>query len=336
VLLIGAGVASVANTQSNYLSRGVLYVESQTLLSKLTGTDTGANTFLTPAQDASSRLNSLLGTDDFVRSIIERAGLKTAVDSGLLSIDQVRGSIGTNPASANTLHVSGSSRDPQVAARVAKATIDGFIQWVIDASISDSTRAEKFLNDLAQAYKTDLDASSAALDKFTLANPEPRSADRTSEFQRLQSEVDTARDRYQTTLSKAEDARLNREQARGNVEGRLRLVDAPTIPTTSTFSRVKLVMQVALFAFLGVALSGVAVFVGTITNKSLRSADEIRDRLGVPLLAMIPESRFAAMAARADLMVDSPPGRRRLRRTKSKKQAEKEQRQHTKDQHADY
>jgi hypothetical protein len=256
-----------------------------------------------------------------------------------LSLDQVRGSIGTNPSSANTLHVSGSSRDPQVAARVARATIDGFIQWVIDASISDSTAAEKFLNELAESYKRDCDAASAALEKFLLANPQPvvgtLPADKLSELARLQSEVETVGDRYHTTLSKAEDARLNSAQARSNVEGRLRLVDAPTVPTTSTFSRVKLVMQLALFTFLGVALSGVAVFVGTITNKSLRTADEIRDRLGVPLLAIIPESRFAAMAARADLMADAPPGRRRLRRTKSKKEADKEQRQHTKDQYAD-
>jgi hypothetical protein len=311
-----------------------LYVESQTLLSKLTGTDTGANTFLTPAQDASSRLNSLLGTDQFIRSIIERAGLKAAVDGGLLSVDQVRGSIGTDPSSANTLRVSGSSHDPQVAASVAMATIEGFVQWVIDASISDSAAAEKFLNDLAGTYKSDLDAASAALEKFTIANPEPvvgtRSAEKLSELQRLQNDVDAARDRYQTTLSKAEDARLSSAQARSNVEGRLRLVDAPTVPTASTFSKVKLVTQLALFAILGMALSAAAVFVGTITNKSFRSADEIRDRLGVPLLAILPESRFAAMAARGDLMADAPPLRRR-QLNKLNRAAKREQRQRTKD-----
>ena len=341
VLLIGAGGASVANTKSKYLSSGVLYVESQTLLSKLTGTDTGTNTFLTPAQDASSRLNSLLGTDEFIRSIIERAGLKGAVDSGLLSLNQVRGSIGTDPSSANTLRISGSSPDPQVAAIIAKATIDGFVQWVIDASISDSAAAEKFLNDLALTYKSDLDTANAALTRFNGANPEPivgnRPSAQASEFQRLQNDADAARERYQTTLSRAEDARLSSAQARSNVEGRLRLVDAPTVPTASTFSKVKLVTQFALFAILGMALSAAAVFVGTITNKSFRSADEIRERLGVPLLAIIPESRYAFIAARADVMVDLASLRRRQRRRLAKlnREANEEQRQRAKDEHAE-
>ena len=35
LLLIGVGVESVATAQSKYVSKGVLYVESETLLSKL-------------------------------------------------------------------------------------------------------------------------------------------------------------------------------------------------------------------------------------------------------------------------------------------------------------
>jgi uncharacterized protein involved in exopolysaccharide biosynthesis len=340
VLLIGLGSASVANAKSQYLSSGVLYVESQTLLSKLTGTDTGANTFLTPAQDASSRLNSLLGTDEFIRTIIDRAGLRDAVNAGLLSIDQVRGSIGTSTSSANTLRVGGSSLDPHVAASVAKATIDSFIQWVIDSSVKDSDKAEEVLNALAQTYKADADAANAALARFVSANPEPivgYPAAQQSEIQRLQNDFETASDRYSSTLSKAEDARLNSAQARSNVEGRLRLVDAPTVPTVSTFSLVKVVMRLAMFATLGLALSAAAVFVGTVTDKSIRGADEIRERLGVPLLAVIPDSRFAAVAAHAD-MVDSAPMRRGQRRRLAKRHrgANEDERQRPKDEHAQF
>lgn len=300
VLLTGLGVASAATAKSKYFSHGVLYVESQTLLSKLTGTDSGANNaYLTPAQDADARLSSLIGTDEFIRSIIDRSGLTDAVQGGLVTLDQVRGSIAVSPSSANTLRVSGSSLNPQVAFAVAKATIDSFKQWVIDASLSDSATAEQFLTSLAETYKADRDTKKAAFDAYTKAFPEPpvgtRAQDKQIEVERLNSELKAADTRYSDTLSKAEDARLSSAQTRSNVEGRLRLVDAPVVPTVSSFSKVKLVLQMAMFVFLGLALSAIAVFVGTITDKSLRSAEEVRRRLGVPLLAVVPESRGAVV-----------------------------------------
>ena len=91
-------------------------------------------------------MTSLIGTDEFIRSIIERAGLTDLVNGGLLTVDGVRASIGTAADSANTLRVSG-LRAPTRKLRSdwRRRSIDSFIQWVIDASLSDSATAEKFL-----------------------------------------------------------------------------------------------------------------------------------------------------------------------------------------------
>jgi hypothetical protein len=316
------GVASAASAKSKYFSHGVLYVESQTLLSKLTGTDSGGNNaYLTPAQDANARLSSLIGTDEFVNSVIDRSGLTDAVNSGLVTFDQVRASIGTSPSSANTLRITGSSLDPQVAFGVAKATIDSFIQWVIDASLSDSATAEKFLTELAETYKTDRDTTKAALDNYITVHPEPviglRKQTEQIEIDRLNQEFVTANSRYTSTLSKAEDARLASAQTRSNVEGRLRLVDTPKIPTVSSFSKMKLIVQLAMFVFLGLGLSAIAVFVGTITDKTLRSAEEVRNRLAIPLLAVVPESRgSAAQRQKTDLKAEAAATKGRRRRAK--------------------
>jgi capsular polysaccharide biosynthesis protein len=292
---------------------------------------------LTPAQDASARLTSLIGTDEFIRSIIDRSGLTDAVNSGLVSLDQVRGSISVSPSSANTLRVSGSSLDPQVAFAVAKATVDSFKQWVIDASLSDSATAEQFLTSLAETYRADRDAKKTALDQYTKANPEPlvgtRTQDKQFEIDRLSNDYLEANKRYTDTLAKAEDARLASAQTRSNVEGRLRLVDAPKVPTASSFSKVKLILQLALFVMVGVLLTAVVVFVGTITDKSLRSADEIRRRFGVPLLALVPESRGSpAVRQRMDPVVDAGSKKGRRRRAKPSKS---EYPRHLEDLHAD-
>jgi hypothetical protein len=316
LLLITVGIESTVTAKNTYVSKGVLYVESETLLSKLTGTGPATNNgYLTPAQDASTRLNSLIGTDEFIHSIVDRAGLTDLVNSGVLTIDQVRSSVGTTPSSPNTLQVGSSNVDPQVAFRLATATIDSFIQWVIDANLSDSTTAEQFLQQLADTYETDVQTTQAALNKFLASHVEPpigvaRPAADQIQLSQLQSDFNAAQSRYTGTLSKAEDARLASAQTRSNVAGRLRLVDKPTVSSASTLTKKKIVLRFALFLALGLALSAVAVFVGTVTDKSFRSPEEIRQRLGVPLLAVVPESRRPGRRRRHDPKVDAPPNER--------------------------
>ena len=126
------------------------------------------------------------------------------------------------------------------------------------------------------------------------AHPEPaivgsRSASEQIAIAGLQADAKSATDRYTSTLSKAEDARLASAQTRSNVAGRLRLVDAPKVPTAPNSSRKKTIVRMGLFSTLGLALSAAAVFVGTIADKTFRSPEEIRKRLGVPLLAVVPE-----------------------------------------------
>jgi len=341
VLLTVLGVTSAVSAKSKYFSHGVLYVESETLLSKLSGTDSAANgAYLTPAQDADARLSSLIGTDKFIRSVIDQAGLSDAVNGGLLTLDQVRGSIAVSPTSANTLQVSGSSLDPQVAFAVANATIDSFKQWVIDASLTDSSTAEQFFNSLAATYKTDRDAKKAALDKYTSTHLEPvigtRSQTDQAEFDRLNNDFKAADAQYNDSLSKAADARLASAQTRSNVDGRLRLVDVPAVPTVSSFSKVTLVLQLALFVFLGLALSVIVVFVGTIADKSIRGADEVRRRLGVPVLAVVPESRSSVTPRqRTNPMVAAAPKGRRRRHAKVEPPARFESARQLEDHHAD-
>jgi hypothetical protein len=79
----------------------------------------------------------------------------------------------------------------------------------------------------------------------------------------------------------------------------------------------KLIVQLAMFVFLGLGLSAIAVFVGTITDKTLRSAEEVRNRLAVPLLAVVPESRgFAAQRQKTDLKAEAAATKGRRRRAK--------------------
>ena len=294
VLLCALGVLSVMGKSKEYRSEGVLYVESETLLSKLTAVGTGGtNSFSTPAQTTSERVSSLLQTDDFIDSVIERGGLKDSVTNGLLTRENARASISVSPGGANTLRITSTNADPAVAFKLASATIDGFIDWIITASLRDSDAAETFLQDLASQYKTSADQARAALSAYLKAHPDPsvgsRSTEDTLEISRLSDAVTAEQAKYTATVAKAEDARLASAQTRSDVAGRLRLVDTPTFPVAPTSSRRKQIMQIAMFVILGLMLSGAAVVAGALADRSIRQPGELPERLGIPMLAMLPD-----------------------------------------------
>ena len=295
VLLMALGVASVASTKGKYVAASIMYVESETLLTKLTGAGaTTTNGYQTPAQSANDRLRSLLGTDGFVRTVAEKANLAGAVDSGLITLGQIRSSIGTAPSSANTLRIGVANTDPTVAFNLATAVVPAFVDWVVQTSLSDSEVAEEFLTTLANSYKTALNTAQNALNSYLGTHPDPvigiRPTAELNEIARLTGTMTDAQSRYTETLGKAENARLASAQTRSDVSGRLRLVDAPKYPTVTDASLKGKVVQFALFLVLGTMLSAAVVFLNTLADKSIRLADEVRENLGVPLLAVIPES----------------------------------------------
>jgi hypothetical protein len=291
------GVASVASSHGKYVAQSIMYVESETLLTKLTGAGATINNgYQTPAQAANDRLQSLLGTDGFVRTVAVRAKLTEAVDTGLISLGQIRASIGTAPSSANTLHIAVSNVDPTIAFNVATATVPAFVDWVVQTSLSDSETAETFLQARADEYKVLLTQAQAAVEAYVKAHPDPvvvgaRPTTEITELARLNTAVTDAAKVYSDTLGKAESARLASAQTRSDVEGRLRLVDSPKYPTATDASLKGKVVQFGLFLVLGLMLSTAVVFLTTLADKSVRLADEVRLNLGVPLLAIVPDSR---------------------------------------------
>ena len=67
----------------------MLNATSATLLSELTGA-TPSFGYDSVASVTAGNLQQLLTTDAFVEDVIDRAGLRTAVDSGTIDVDEVR------------------------------------------------------------------------------------------------------------------------------------------------------------------------------------------------------------------------------------------------------
>jgi capsular polysaccharide biosynthesis protein len=296
LLLCALGVLSVATTKGKYVAQSIMYVENDTLLQRLTGAGaTTNNGYQTPAQSANDRLNSLIGTDGFLRTVADKAKLTDAVNGGLISLAQIRSSIGSGPSSANTLKIGVAYDDPTVAFNLATAMVPAFVDWVVSSSLSESETAIEFLQARADEYNKALADARAAQSAYVAKFPDPasngtRPSDQVAALAQLDAAVKDALDRYTATVGQLEAARLASAQARSNVEGRLRLVDSPKFPSTTTGSLKSKVMQFGLFFVLGAMLSTAAVFITTLADKTIRFGGEVRDDLGVPLLAIIPDS----------------------------------------------
>ena len=132
VLLAGFGFMSVSGASPKFQATGTLNVETATVLSSLSDTqNNGGNVgFDTPAQTTAKKINSLLGTDQFMGKVVTAAGLDQAVKSGVLTYNKLRSSVGAGDAGQTFVKVTATMANPTDAQNLATATINSFGLWI--------------------------------------------------------------------------------------------------------------------------------------------------------------------------------------------------------------
>lgn len=295
VLLAGVGGFTAARSESRFRSEGVMYVESQTLLANLTQARDTPASYKSPSTLAAEQLGSLMRTDGFMKRIVKAAKVDDAVKSGLVTIGELRSSISVGADGDHLVKVAASSTHSQTAALLVTSTIETFTSWVIEANVAESTAAKLFLDTLVDSYRTQVSTAHQTLDAFVSTNPEADVAKRSLanqiEFERLTAASNVEEARLAAAINKREDARLATEQTKSDVTQRLRLVDAPEVSALPVSSRKQAALAAVIFAMLGLLLTAGATLGATAADRSIRFASDITDRLGVPVLSIIPQAR---------------------------------------------
>jgi hypothetical protein len=303
VLLSALGVVTVASSPAEYRSSALLRAETGSLLSDITEIGEQAPfTFETPAQVTSRQVSELLRTNDF----LDRVATDAQVDpflTGLETRGDIRGAIGVSASGENLMTVSVTTGDPMTSQLLAQATIDNFVDYVIDANAIQSDTAENFLTDLADRYRGEVDASATAIDNFLTLNPEPtdpeigRPAAEEVAISRLQSSFSSADERYRRVLGQIEEVRLGREQTEAETRQRLSIVDAPIVPTFAESGTRAAILSLGLFIIVGALISLTAVALASLLDRSLRFPAEFSRRLGVDVLATVPKVKKRQLKA---------------------------------------
>lgn len=294
VVLGAAGVMSVAGTKNEYQSAGTLSVASETLIASLTQSNVNYG-YRTPADVTSSSINQLMQTGEFIKTIASTAGLATSLDTGALTIDEIRGAISVSAAGDNLVHVSATFANPEVAYRLAQATIDAFKQSVIDNDVSDSQTALDFFSQRTVELQAAVDTAQQNLETYLSEHAAQLDGSYTTQDQlrieQLRTELTNAQDKLTANQNSIDAANLQMAQSTASINQRLQVIDVPERPVAREPKLKKMAMSMAMFLVLGGLLSLGALVIAAALDRSVRFPSDVQQRLGVPLIGAVPRAR---------------------------------------------
>jgi hypothetical protein len=315
-LMMLAGGLSLYLAKPEYTAKGVLFVQKESLLAKLTSVKGTDFSWQTPALITVGELKGLLQTDAFVRAAIKETDFEKNMDGGTKAvnetIDKVRKAVWVVSDGDNQVRIGAVNEQPALALQMANGVIDTFLQWKITGDRSESEAAHTFFTEIITKYKSEVDVARQNLYDYLNAHPEPIKGNRPNveqlEVSRLQNELDLAQKRYASALDKDENAQLATAQAEGDVSQSYILIDAPSLPDNPETSLKQIVLQFAVFATAGVFLSLLGVVGGALLDRSFRFPIDIWHGIQLPVLAAVPN---IALTSKGKKMEQPKKARRR-------------------------
>jgi len=298
-LLLVAAVVSLALQDPVYISRASVYVERESLLSSLTDIQDQPFSWSGPAKLAADEIQELLSTDAFVRAVLAQTPLEADLTGGpeavQSALSDARSHMWVTAAGINLVRLSAAHENAESAHAMAQALLDTFMQWRINAGAEGSAAAQEFFGGVIEVYSQDVEDAQAALDAYLLGHPEPLVGDRPENEQltieQLRSELNLAYRRLEKALDQEESARLAMAQVSADIRQTYRVIDEPTLPHSSERSLKNMAINVIIFVAVGALISFGAIIGAALMDTSFRVPIDVKSRLHLPVLAVIPDQR---------------------------------------------
>jgi uncharacterized protein involved in exopolysaccharide biosynthesis len=297
MLLITAGIY-FARKEPTYISRGVLSIQKESLLAKLTSIRGADYTWETPSAATMKEIYELSQTDSFIRAVVQKtdleanmAGGKEAVEE---TIDEVRESLNAKSLGDSQIEIEVRHENPAVSYQLVSSVIATFVQWKINADLSDSYAATQFFSEQSAQLKVAVDAARTELYDYMEAHPLPIKGERQSieqmEINRLETELNQAITRYSQTLDDLENSQLASAQAESDVRQSYIMIDAPQLPDKPDVSRKEIAFQLLVFLAIGVFISLMGITGAALLDRTFRFPVDISHGLDLAVLTQVPDS----------------------------------------------
>jgi uncharacterized protein involved in exopolysaccharide biosynthesis len=294
VPFLALGVLTVLTTGDSYRSTGLVRVNLNTTVDQVNEED-NAISGETPAAFAARQLNDQLQTNELLHPLMRAAEVEVTDENE----DAVRRSVWAAAAADDLVTVNAATANRDLSFRLADATIRSYRDWRIQQAQNDSDAAVAYFTKLAnegparvladanQRLKAAADLYQGPLDQQSQAAA--------TEIGRLTAEQTAAQDAYNVAMAKVTEAQQAGAEAVANIPQQFRAIDDPEPPQAPEPRRKQDIMTLAIFTILGLLVSGAALVVGTLMDRSVRFSDEIEAHLDVPVIATIPDSGAAVM-----------------------------------------
>ncbi|MEM9773088.1 MAG: winged helix-turn-helix domain-containing protein [Chloroflexota bacterium] len=295
-LMMGAYAASFYILSDEFASRGVMFVQTETLIDQVaTLGDDNINFFLTPSEQTAAEINELLNTDSFIRLIIKDTPLEAEMTAGDTAVREligdVRDAIELNVLGENNVEVKVTWDDREVAWKAASSTMNAYIDWKINSDKRDSFAAREFLEQLVPQYENEYRAAIQSLEEYLTQNPEPFRGERpdieTLQIEQLRTAIQVADERYRIASDNLEQIRLEEVIVEGKTRQAYTIVDSPSIPVEEEGGLTRQIIIGMVFVGLGVLLSFMAIVINTLLDRSIRFPIETPSTLGLPVLSSV-------------------------------------------------
>ncbi len=314
VISVAAGGAYVASMPPEYWASGRIYVAQENLLADLTSSGTSGSWWVSAAQSTVSEVNELMGTQAFVRTVIQKTDLEKNMAGGPSAVDEtisyVREIVSVQAVGDKLVDITATGDDPNIVYQVVISTMEAYVQWKINNGYQESIAARSFFDDLIKPYQEDVDQARSDLITFLTAHPEPVRGDRPPaeqmELDRLQAAVQRSEDRLNAARDNEESARLSQVQSESVTKQTYMVIDQPQIPQVAEVSTKTIAMNMVIFLVVGIFLSVAGIAGGALLDRSLRFPIDVRHGLSLPVLAMVPIGKPILQAAAAAQAAPAP------------------------------
>ena len=233
ILMLILGAVTAFSTGKEFRSVGTISAASSTVIEEVTQQNQGP-TFETPATITARNINEQLRTANFLNLVAEKAELQSADATIPIVLQTIAESVSAAADGDSLVRVTATNADPELAFRLASATLQAYQETVLNNRLSQSESSVTFLQTQADAAKVELDEAEAALDDYLTANPvqsaDDRSPQQQVEVDRLQAEVERSDGRYSAMRDRVDAAEEQRAQAAVEIEQRYQVLDPPEVP----------------------------------------------------------------------------------------------------------
>lgn len=190
----------------------------------------------------------------------------------------------------NIVSVTFQYANPDVAAATARGIIDQYVDEVLGGQRSEAKAAVDFYSAQVNGARADLSLADGKVLAYLDAHPEQRlpTAVPDASLARLKLDDDQARQRYESLQTKLDEAKLQGAIAEQSTPNGFRLIDSPLVPQAPVSRLKQLIAAGGAGVFSGLVLSVLCLIGLTLMDTSIRRAEDVELRTGLPLAGVVP------------------------------------------------